>query len=96
MPGKSLYDRWLDTFTAAHDHPDGVCSLPCPSCGSCGLRLIFIVRTDTDETGKMTFWCDSCLHGLFPNRALIPPRGVRIREGEIAVPNFAIVSELKE
>ncbi|MER5478643.1 hypothetical protein ABT026_16975 [Streptomyces sp. NPDC002734] len=56
------------------------------------LQLIFIVDDMRDGSGMSVFWCNSCLSGLAPNRAPLPPAGRRVLRGSEEVPNFRLVA----
>lgn len=83
------FETWMDSFEAVYLHPELV--TPCPNCSQEALRLIFLVDEPDDETATAAFWCDSCLWGLIPNRAVVAPAGVRVKRGTEEIPNYRIV-----
>lgn len=87
------FANWVDEYEWAYQHPDTVPARNCPSCGVQKLQLVFVVDEMDSESGRAVFWCDSCLRGLAPNRALLPPSGNRVLKGKERIPNFRLVME---
>jgi hypothetical protein len=75
----------------AYHHARILDSRPCNSCGSPSLRLIFITEREHVESGTAVFWCNSCLRGLLPLRALVPDGGETVLRGAEAVPDYELV-----
>ncbi|MDX6237281.1 MAG: hypothetical protein QOG10_2096 [Kribbellaceae bacterium] len=91
-PG-SEYAAWMDAFQDCYADPGGMAGVQCPHCARSDLRLIFIVPDQIAESGTAVFWCDHCLFGLMPARALLPSNGERVLAGKEEVPNYSIVAD---
>lgn len=87
------FASWVGEYEWAYQHPDTVPTRNCPSCGVKGLQLVFVVDATDSESGRAVFWCNSCLIGLMPNRALLPASGNKILKGRESIPNFRLVTE---
>lgn len=93
MSMRSELSSWVHEYEQAYVHPDVVPSRSCPSCGMKELRLIFVVDSMGAESGVAVFWCNSCLSGLVPNRAALPPLGSKVLKGVEEIPNFRLVGD---
>lgn len=91
--GSLEYDRWSVAFDLAYGHVGSARSAACPSCNRPGLRLVFIVRSVGSQRGTAVFWCDHCLRGLIPLRALVPDGAETVLRGTETIPNYTIVTE---
>jgi Winged helix-turn-helix DNA-binding len=65
------FDAWLDALGRALDAlPDGDLP-PCPYCGRCDLRLVFVAERVT-RVGLCAMWSDFCEHGIRVSRVTVP------------------------
>ncbi|WP_433393664.1 hypothetical protein [Micromonospora sp. KLBMP9576] len=73
----ATFDKWLEAFDAVYQTLPEAPGLACPNCGHRTLRLVFTARPSADH-GYASFWCDTCLEGIYVSRTFIPA-GVAVR-----------------
>lgn len=93
---RSAFSLWIEEYERAYADPGSVSRQICPSCGKEDLHLLFVVDGADTESTTAIFWCDSCMQGLMPNRALIPPSGKRVQRGAETVPNYRLVVDFAD
>lgn len=87
------YERWLDAYEAACSAPGVAQTVECPHCASRGLNMAFVAFEVSVDAVMPAFWCSSCLHGLAPLRAPLPPWATAVAWEESALPDYTMVAE---
>ncbi|MGC4862321.1 hypothetical protein [Micromonospora sp. DT41] len=67
----ATFNEWLTAYDIVYRELPATSSLACPNCGHRTLRIIF-TAPPAAEHGYVSFWCDTCLEGIYVSRALIP------------------------
>lgn len=91
-PSASEFDRWLDAYEAAYS-AEGAKGIACPHCGLPRLNLIFVTFGSGGLSVMPAFWCDNCLRGLPPLRAILPSWASAVPWEESGLPDYQMVSE---
>ena len=88
----SEYELWFDAYEAAFEAQGATEGLLCPHCGVAALVLRFVSFTHGDMAASVmpALWCSTCLHGLAPARALLPPWAVPVSPDDPSVPDYVI------
>lgn len=87
------YERWLDAYESACVGPGAVNVIACPHCGTTSLNLLFLSFQRSNQSVMPAFWCNTCLRGLPPVRALLPGWASPTGWGEVALPDYDMVAE---
>ncbi|MGK5441437.1 hypothetical protein ACSNN7_06355 [Micromonospora sp. URMC 105] len=67
----ATFDEWLTAYDVVYRALPAASDLACPNCGHRTLRIVFTARPAAGH-GYASFWCDTCLEGIYVSRALIP------------------------
>ncbi|NYF59342.1 hypothetical protein [Micromonospora purpureochromogenes] len=67
----ATFDEWLTAYDVVYRALPAASDLACPNCGHRTLRIVFTARPAA-EHGYASFWCDTCLEGIYVSRAPIP------------------------
>jgi hypothetical protein len=87
------FQLWCETFDRAWKDPHLLDELECPSCGSGGLNLLYILDDLGAPNGMFAFWCGACLTGFPPGIGPVPDGAQRIRRGDERVPNYRLITD---
>lgn len=67
----ATFDEWLTAYDVVYRALPAMSDLSCPNCGHRSLRIVFTAPPAAGQ-GYVSFWCDTCLEGIFVSRAPIP------------------------
>ncbi|MFD0785409.1 hypothetical protein ACFQZ8_15990 [Micromonospora azadirachtae] len=67
----ATFDEWLDAYDIVYRTLPAASNLACPNCGHRTLRVVFTAQSGAGH-GYASFWCDTCLEGIYLSRTPVP------------------------
>lgn len=66
-----MYKKWLKIAIKIAAANDKIDKAVCPTCGENSVDYLY-VGNPLERIGYLQVWCNSCKHGIYVSRAIIP------------------------